>query len=115
MLIRSYGYSIADHARESPGHDRERDAHGRCGQGAAVQSPLAAPGSGEVRDPVEQPAVPDPRQLEWQRLCLKYGPSLRGVAKAAQMNKTYVTQQLTRHGIIKEYDPAVRWDWAVGA
>jgi hypothetical protein len=37
------------------------------------------------------------------------------VAKAAQMNKTYVTQQLTRHEIIKEYDPAVRWDWAVGA
>jgi len=54
-------------------------------------------------------------KLEWQRLYLKYGPSLRGVAKAAQMNKTYVTQQLTRHGIIKEYDPAVRWNWAVGA
>ena len=54
-------------------------------------------------------------KLEWQRLYLKHGPSLRGVAKAVQMNKTYVTQQLTRHGIIKEYDPAVRWDWAVVA
>ena len=54
-------------------------------------------------------------QLEWQRLYLKYGPSSRGVANAIQMNKTYVTQQLTRHGIIKEFDPVVRWDWAVVA
>ena len=54
-------------------------------------------------------------RLEWQRLYLKDGPSARGVAKAIQMNATYVTLQLARHGIIKEYDPTVRWDWAVGA
>ena len=52
-------------------------------------------------------------RLEWLQLYLKHGPIQKDVAKAVQMNATYVRMQLIRHGIITEFDRDARLDWAI--